>query len=246
MIANIYLSSASKMCCRRIALLISILFLLCTKLSAQQSITGVITGTDHTPLFSATVTVKNTSRATTTDANGHFSIAAKTGDILIVSYVGYRTKEIKLDNETSLNISLYESIANLDEIIVTGYTSQKIKEITGSVSVVKSKDLVAVPAGQVEQMLQGRVAGLTVITSGEPGAPTQIYLHGPGNFGNVKPLYIIDGVEGDINSLNPYDIESIQVLKDAGAYSIYGVRGANGVIVVTTKKGKSGQSKTEL
>src|SRR4051794_31093126 len=116
MIANIYLSSASKMCCRRIALLISIPFLLCTKLFAQQSIAGVITGTDHTPLFSATVTVKNTFRATTTDANGHFSIAAKTGDILIVSYVGYRMKEIKLDNETSLKISLYESIANLDEI----------------------------------------------------------------------------------------------------------------------------------
>jgi len=243
MIANIYLSGASKMCCRRIALLISILLLLCTKLSAQQSITGVITGTDHTPLFSATVTVKNTYRATTTDANGLFSISAKTGDVLIVSYVGYMTKEIKLGNETSIKISLYESIANLDEIIVTGYTSQKIKEITGSVSVVKPKELTAVPAGQVEQMLQGRVAGLTVITSGEPGAPSQVYLHGPGNFGNVKPLYIIDGVEGNINSLNPYDVESIQVLKDAGAYSIYGVRGANGVIVVTTKKGKGSKPK---
>ena len=219
------------------------LFLLCTTLFAQQIIKGVITGTDHTPLFSATVTVKNTARATTTEANGHFRIAAKTGDILIVSYVGYRTKEIKLDNETSLKISLYESIANLDEIIVTGYTSQKIKEITGSVSVVKPKELVAVPAGQVEQMLQGRVAGLTVITSGEPGAQSQVYLHGAGNFGNVTPLYIIDGVGGNINSLNPYDIESIQVLKDAGAYSIYGVRGANGVIVVTTKKGKGTKAK---
>src|SRR6266542_1739159 len=184
------------------------LFLLCTTLFAQQIIKGVITGTDHTPLFSATVTVKNTARATTTEANGHFRIAAKTGDILIVSYVGYRTKEIKLDNETSLKISLYESIANLDEIIVTGYTSQKIKEITGSVSVVKPKELVAVPAGQVEQMLQGRVAGLTVITSGEPGAQSQVYLHGAGNFGNVTPLYIIDGVGGNINSLNLYDIDS--------------------------------------
>src|SRR6476660_2676682 len=127
MAANIHLSSISKMCCifiatnRRAVLLTSILFLLCTKLSAQQLITGVITGVDHTPLFSATVIVKNTSRATTTDANGHFSIAAKTGDVLIVSYVGYMTKEIKLGNEPALNISLYESIPNLDEIIVTGY-----------------------------------------------------------------------------------------------------------------------------
>ena len=99
------------------------------------------------------------------------------------------------------------------------------------------------PAGQVEQMLQGRVAGLNVITSGEPGSASNIRLHGIGNFGDVTPLYIVDGVEGNINSLNPYDIESVQVLKDAGAYSIYGVRGANGVIVVTTRKGKSGKTK---
>ena len=92
-------------------------------------------------------------------------------------------------------------------------------------------------------MLQGRVAGLTVINSSVPGAPSQVYLHGIGNFGNVTPLYIIDGVEGSINNLNPYDIESLQVLKDAGAYSIYGVRGANGAIVITTKKGKSGKAK---
>ncbi len=228
---------------KRATTFICTLFLLCITTFGQQKITGVITGVDHTPLFSATVTVKKTYRATTTDANGYFSIEAKTGDILIISYVGYMTKEVKLNNETSLKISLYESITNLDEIVVTGYTSQKIKEVTGSVSVVKPKELVAVPAGQVEQMLQGRVAGLTVITSGEPGAQSQVYLHGPGNFGNVKPLYIIDGVEGDINSLNPYDIESIQVLKDAGAYSIYGVRGANGVIVVTTKKGKGSKPK---
>src|SRR6266498_1551449 len=219
------------------------LFLLCITTFGQQKITGVITGTDHTPLFSATVTVKNTNSATTTDANGYFSITAKTGDVLIISYVGYMTKEVKLSNETTLKISLYESIANLDEIIVTGYTSQKIKEITGSVAVVKPKDLTAVPAGQVEQMLQGRVAGLNVITSGMPGGGSNVRIHGIGNFGDITPLYIIDGVQGNINNLNPEDIESLQVLKDAGAYSIYGVRGANGVIVITTKSGKNGKTK---
>ena len=99
------------------------------------------------------------------------------------------------------------------------------------------------PAGQVEQMLQGRVAGFTVITSGMPGSPSNVRIHGIGNFGDVTPLYIIDGVQGDINNLNPDDIASVQVLKDAGAYSIYGVRGANGVIVVTTRSGKPGKTR---
>ena len=126
--------------------------------------------------------------------------------------------------------------SNLDEVVVTGYTSQKVKEITGSVAIVKPKELTAVPAGQVENMLQGRVAGLNVVNTGQPGQGAQISLGGYGNFGNTTPLYIIDGVQGDINSLNPNDVESLQVLKDAGSASIYGVRGANGVIVITTKR----------
>ena len=155
-------------------------------------------------------------------------------------------RQVTVGNETSLKISLALSVNDLDQVVVTGYTSQKVKEITGSVAVVKPKDLIAVPAGQVEQMLQGRVAGLNVITSGVPGAASIIRIHGIGNFGNVTPLYIIDGVQGDLNSLNPYDIESLQVLKDAGAYSIYGVRGANGVIVVTTKKGKTAKATVSM
>jgi TonB-dependent starch-binding outer membrane protein SusC len=213
------------------------------QISFAQTIKGIITGINHEPLFGATVSIERTHTGTSTDSGGYFSIKAKRGDILRISFVGYKIKEIKLADDFFLEVFLSVPNDNLDETIVTGYTSQKVKEITGSVASVKPKDLLAVPAGQVEPMLQGRVAGLTVINSGEPGAPSQVYLHGMGNFGDVRPLYIIDGVEGDVNNINPYDIESVQVLKDAGAYSIYGVRGANGVIVFTTKKGKSGRTK---
>jgi TonB-linked SusC/RagA family outer membrane protein len=211
--------------------------------SAQQEISGRITGLGDSPLVGASVQLKSSNHGTIADENGYFEIAANPGDVLVISNVGYLSREIKLTDSNFLEIALRPSLVNLDEVVVTGYTAQKVKEITGSVAVVKPKDLVAVPAGQVEQMLQGRAAGLTVINSAVPGAPSQVYIHGIGNFGNVTPLYIIDGVEGDINSLNPYDIESLQVLKDAGAYSIYGVRGANGAIIITTKKGKNGKAK---
>ena len=210
---------------------------------AQQLVRGTIVTADGLLLSNVTVMVKNTLRATVTGADGSFVIAVKPGESLIVSYIGYKTTEIKIANETVLKITLSESALELDEVVLTGYSSQKIKEFTGSVAVVKPRELVAVPAGQVEQMLQGRVAGLNIITSGEPGSASNVRLHGIGNFGDVTPLYIIDGVEGSINAINPYDIESIQVLKDAGAFSIYGVRGANGVIVVTTKKGKTGRTR---
>ncbi|HMK17382.1 MAG TPA: TonB-dependent receptor [Chitinophagaceae bacterium] len=210
---------------------------------AQEKVIGIVTTSTGTPLSGATINLINTPITATTISDGSFTINAKPGNTIVVSYVGYRPRLIKIGSETSLKISLSESVISLDEVVVTGYTAQRVKEITGSVSIVKPKDLIAVPAGQVEQMLQGRVAGLTVITSGLPGGPSNVRLHGIGNFGDVTPLYIIDGVQGDINSLNPNDVESVQVLKDAGAYSIYGVRGANGVVVITTKSGKQGRSK---
>jgi len=212
---------------------------------AQKKITGVITNSVNVPMVGVTVAIKNNSTGTTTDTTGNFTILANQGDVLIVSYVGYQTQEIKIDGQPILVLSLSESFINLDEIFLTGYTFQKLKEITGSVAIVKAKDLTAVPAGQVEQMLQGRVAGLNVITSGMPGGGSNVRLHGIGNFGDVTPLYIIDGVQGDINNLNPGDIESLQVLKDAGAYAMYGVRGGNGVIIITTRNGKIGKTKID-
>ena len=212
---------------------------------AQQKITGIVTGVNDAPLSGATISVKGSKIIAATNADGVFVVNAKQEDALIISFVGYNSKQFTVGNETFFKISLTLSVNDLDQVVVTGYTSQKIKDITGSVAVVKSKDLTAVPAGQVEQMLQGRVAGLNVITTGEPGAASIVRINGIGNLGNVTPLYIIDGVQGDLNSINPYDIESLQVLKDAGAYSIYGVRGANGVIVVTTKKGKTAKASVQ-
>ncbi len=232
-------------CVKNIAALIltSLLLLISTVAFEQQRITGVVVNENNFPLSSANINLKNSTTTNVTQAEGSFIINAKKGDELEISFVGFKTQHIKLDAETSVKIILQATIVLLDDIVVTAYSSQKIKEITGSVWVVKPKELVAFPAGQVEQMLQGGASGLTFISSGEPGAPVNIRIHGVGNFGNVAPLYIIDGIPGDLNALNPYDIESLQVLKDAGFYSVYEVRGANGVIVVTTKKGKQGKTR---
>ena len=225
---------------RIVCLLILLLFFNIIS-SAQQTYSGKITGANGLPLQGATVSVKDSQSAVNAGSDGQFNILSRKGQTLEISHIGYETKRVRLSDITILNISLSPTAINLDEVLISGYTSQKIKELTGSVSSVKPKDLVAIPAGITEQMLQGRAAGLTVITSGEPGAPANIRIRGMGNFGDVRPLYIIDEVQGDINSINPDDIESLLVLKDASAFSIYGVRGANGVIVVTTKKGKPGK-----
>ena len=219
------------------------LFLFSTTAFAQQKISGIVSGENNLPLVGATIIVKGTNIVSTSLTDGTFNITAKPGDLLEISFVGYKTRQVKIESETSLRIILQPAIVSLDDVVVTGYTTQKVKEITGSVAIVKPKELTAIPAGQVEQTLQGRVAGLNIITSGQPGATANVRMHGIGNFGDVTPLYIIDGVQGNVNNLNPNDIESIQVLKDAGAYSIYGVRGANGVIVITTKSGKPGKTK---
>ncbi len=199
-------------------------------------------GDDQLPLKSASVFIKGSDSGILTDSNGYFKLQVHAGATLVFSFVGYSSQEIRIGHDTVINISLSRFVSALDQVVMMGYTSQKLKEISGSVATVSPQDLTAVPAGQVEPMLQGRVAGLVVISSGEPGSASNVRLNGIGNFGDVTPLYIIDGVPGDINSINPYDIETLTVLKDAGAYSIYGVRGANGVVVITTKGGKPGKT----
>jgi TonB-dependent starch-binding outer membrane protein SusC len=226
------------------SVLLSILFCLQGVVSySQEKISGYITDRDEKlPLYPVSIIVKGTAVGTLTDSTGYFKILAKKGSTLIFSFVGHASLEVTIGNETDLRISLLNSVSNLNEVVMTGYMSQVVKEITGSVTVIKGNTLTAEPVGMVDEMLQGKASGLTVISSGEPGGASVIRINGIGNFGDVTPLYIIDGVQGDINALNPYDIESMQVLKDAGAYSIYGVRAANGVIIVTTRKGKSGKS----
>jgi outer membrane cobalamin receptor len=136
-----------------------------------------------------------------TDTAGYFNVNAKYGDMLIISFVGYANKEVKVQQKTALQISLTPSLTNLDDIVVTGYTSQKIKEITGSVAVVKTKDLVAGACATGRANVTGRVAGLNIVSSGQPGGGSNVRLHGMGNFGDVTPLYIIDGVEGILITL---------------------------------------------
>jgi TonB-linked SusC/RagA family outer membrane protein len=207
----------------------------------SKPITGKVSGISGNPLPGASITVIKKKQITLTDNDGLFAIEGLKGDKIEVSYIGFKSQIIVIPDTGFLQIVMQEVALALQDVVLLGYSTIRVKEITGSVAVLKQKDLMVVPAGQAEQMLQGRVAGLSVVTGGMPGGASTVSIHGVGNFGDVRPLYIIDGIQGDINILNPGDIESIQVLKDAGAYAVYGVRGANGVIIIETKKGKTGR-----
>jgi TonB-linked SusC/RagA family outer membrane protein len=199
------------------------------------------------PLSAVTVSVKGTTNATATDADGNFRINAKTNDVLVISYVGLAEQELAVPASGSVSISLDDSDQrkNLSEVVVVGYGTQKKSNITGAISSVKAKDLEKVPNGRIEQSLQGRVAGVTIMqNSGQPGSSSTIRVRGITTFGDNNPLWVVDGVvidAGGIGYLNQSDIESIEVLKDAASAAIYGTRAAAGVILVTTKKGKSGK-----
>ena len=220
-----------------------ILFLLTASVFAQKSVTGKVTDSGKRPVAGATIAVKGTNVATTSSTTGDFSIVVPKGRTsLIVSYVGFEDQTVDVGTSSSVSVSLRETTSALNEIVVTGYTAQKKKDIAGSVAVVNIKDMKQTPAGTTEEALQGRASGLTVISSGQPGAASDIRIRGITGFGNNSPLIIVDGVRSSLTDLNMNDIESIQVLKDASA-AIYGVAGSNGAIIVTTKKGKSGKAK---
>ena len=221
------------------------LLLFATFAFAQRSVSGRITSSvDRQAIYGATVTVKGTNVATQTNADGDFTISLPSDkDVLLISFVGFETQEVQVTGNT-VNVSLKEKSTTLTDVVVTGYSTQAKKDITGSVSVVKAEDLKSVPASNAESQLQGRASGVTVITSNQPGDGAQVRIRGFASFGGNEPLYIIDGVPaGGLGALNPNDIESMQVLKDASAASIYGSRASNGVIVVTTRKGKTGSAK---
>ncbi|GAB3327057.1 TonB-dependent receptor [Larkinella ripae] len=201
----------------------------------------VLEKTGQVPLPGVNVLIKGTNRGTTTNADGRFTIGAKTSDILILSFIGYVSQEIPVGTQTNLTVELATDVQSLNEIVVTGYSAQRKKDITGSVAIVDMKAVKSFPAGSAVQALQGQASGVNVISSGVPGANSRIFVRGVTSFGDTQPLVIVDGIQADLNNISADDIESIQVLKDAGAAAIYGVRGSNGVIVVTTKKGKSGR-----
>ncbi len=218
--------------------------LLCTGAYAQKTVSGKVTGgTAGTPVSGATVTVKGTAVATTTNQDGNFSISVPAGrNALVVSFVGYNEQEVDITNSNTVNVGLVEAAGSLGEVVVTGYTSQRKKDIVGSVAVVNAKELNVTPVSNIGAQLQGRAAGVIVSSAGEPGASAVVRIRGFASYGNNNPLYIIDGVPTtDASKFNPQDVESLQVLKDASAASIYGARASNGVIIITTRQGKAGR-----
>ena len=220
-------------------LLMLLSFLASGAMLAQNRVTGVVRDATG-PLPGVNILVKGTTTGTASDENGAFELNLPDGaTTLVLSATGYRTQELTLNGQSTFDINLEEDAVALDEVVVTGYSVENRRQATGAVSTVKARDLVAVPSGNVEQQLQGRVPGVTVITNGQPGTASIIRVRGFGAFGGNSPLYVVDGVPvGDTEFLAPDDIESTTVLKDAAAASIYGARAANGVIVYTTKKGK--------
>ena len=205
----------------------------------DRKVTGKVSGTDSQGIPGVSILVKGTNTGATTDVNGAFSVTVKSGSaVLNISAVGYKSQSITVGSQSTINVTLAEDNSQLDEVIVTGYSVTNKKESTAAASIVKAKDLQIAPSGNVEQQLQGRVAGVTLITNGQPGTNSIIRVRGFGAFGGNEPLYVVDGVPvGSTDFLSPDDIESTTVLKDAAAASIYGARAANGVIVYTTKRG---------
>jgi TonB-dependent SusC/RagA subfamily outer membrane receptor len=209
---------------------------------AQQVVTGTVTDQDGMPLPGATIVIKGTSSAATADFDGNFSISAASGDVLVVSYVGYSNKQVKVNSDT-IDISLSTNTL-LDEVYVTGYGSQKKLELTGSVGKIDAELLDKVKNPNVLQAALGKVAGVQIFNnSGQPGAGPTVRIRGIGSlYASSSPLVVVDGIpfNGSINTLNPQDIQSITFLKDAASVSIYGSRGSNGVIIVTTKSAEVG------
>lgn len=210
---------------------------------AQRTITGKVTDASNQPASGATVTVTGSKVATQTDASGNFSITVPQGkNTLSISSIGFENQQINISSQSSVNVKLNTSTSALTEVVVTGYGTQRKKDVTGSVSVVNVSNLKQQPAGTGEEALQGQAAGVTIISSGQPGARSDIRIRGITAFGNNSPLIIVDGVRGNLHDINVSDIESMQVLKDASA-AIYGIAGSNGVIIITTKRGRSGKAR---
>lgn len=205
------------------------------------AVKGVVSdAANNETLIGVTVNVKGTVNGTQTDANGAYSISAPSNATLVFSYIGYASQEIPVSGQTSLNVKLQAQKSALAEVVVIGYGTQRKVDNTGSIATVKGADLASQPNPNPVSSLQGKVAGVQIINSGTPGSSPQITLRGVGTiYGNVNPLFVVDGVwYNDISFLNSNDIESMSVLKDASSEAIYGLQAANGVIIITTKKGK--------
>ena len=229
----------------RRTMLFVLLTALAVQLSAQiKTVTGTVTSSeDQTPLIGVNILVKGTSSGTVTDINGQYSLEAADDDILSFSYTGFRSMEVTVGSQSIIDVVLETDVANLEEIVVTGYGTVRKSDLTGAVSLADPDEMRKQATNDLTQALQGRVAGVSIKSDGEPGAAPTVRIRGVSTFGSggatVEPLYVVDGVPlvGGIRDINPNDIESVQVLKDATAGAIYGNRASNGVVIITTKRG---------
>jgi TonB-linked SusC/RagA family outer membrane protein len=232
--------------------LILYLFTICigfTQIANAQTITGVVSGAeDGTAIPGVSVQLKGTSTAAITDMDGKYQIeAAGPESVLVFTFIGFVTQEVTVGTQTQLNVSLQIDAETKDEVVVVGYGTQKRTTVTGAITSINSKDITSIAVTTADQALQGRAAGVTITNNGSPGTNATIRIRGMGSMGSNDPLIVIDGVVASgMGNLNPNDIESVQVLKDASTSAVYGSLGSNGVIMITTKKGAAGKVKVDF
>ena len=207
----------------------------------DKTITGTVTSSDDgLPLPGVNVVVPNTNNGTSTDFDGNYSITVNQGDVLEFSYLGFKTQQITISNQTTVNVDLEINASDLEEVVIIGYGSQKKSDLTGAITTVKSEEIEKTPNSNVMQSLQGKVAGLQITSNGSPGDSPNVRVRGVNSiFAGGNPLYVVDGVWYDnIDFLDNSQIESVSVLKDMSSTAIFGQRGSNGVIIIETKGGK--------
>ena len=231
----------------------SLFLLVCLVLSGttvfaqEKTVTGVVTDSFNEPLIGASIVVQGTTNGVITDLDGKYSIKVTPGATLQFSYVGMEKQSIKVGNQSIINVQLKDDSQMLAETVVIGYGSAKKRDLTGSITNIKGDEIANKPVANPLSALQGKVAGVQVINSGRAGEDPEIRVRGTNSINGYKPLYVVDGLFNDnINFLNPPDIESMEILKDPSSLAIFGVRGANGVIIITTKKAKVGQTRVNI
>lgn len=236
----------------KISISVILLWLVCSPVvfAQVQKINGRVTASDgNDPLVGVSVIIKGKAIAVQTDLDGKFDIQASNGDVLKFDYIGFQSQEIKVQSQTLINVVLNQEVAVLNEIVVVGYGTQKKSSLTAAVSSISSKEVQKQVSSNVASALQGRSPGVEIVQQGGvAGADVNIIIRGAASFGATEPLYVVDGIfsNNGLTTLNPADIESIEILKDGAAAAIYGSRAANGVVLITTKKGKSGKPVIEI
>ena len=218
-----------------------------TVFAQEKTVTGVVTDSFNEPLIGASIVVQGTTNGVITDLDGKYSIKVTPGATLQFSYVGMEKQSVKVGNQSVINVQLKDDSQMLAETVVIGYGSAKKRDLTGSITNIKGDEIANKPVANPLSALQGKVAGVQVINSGRAGEDPEIRVRGTNSINGYKPLYVVDGLFNDnINFLNPQDIESMEILKDPSSLAIFGVRGANGVIIITTKKAKVGQTRVNI